>query len=298
MNRTCIFASYDANGIIQDYVVSYLKFLKEISNEILFISDCSFNDNELSKINPYISYSECNRHSEYDFGSYKRGLKYLLERDHGKILSDEVILCNDSCFCISSLLDIFSSMENRKCDVWSATMSVDPVEHLQSYFLVFKNNVINNKTILDYFLNVEKKSSFFEVVFSYETPLLILLKNLGYSTGAFAPPHAKNNPTMFPVDLLNNGLPLVKRKLFTDRKATKQSFFKLINKIKDISLSSYKDILKYYRVSFGFQIWFKYYFLEKMKPLTVEQFNSGIVRYRVFSIPVFFYKKKNNKDSK
>lgn len=298
MNRTCIFASYDANGIIQDYVVSYLKFLKEISNEIIFIADCSYADNELTKISPYITYSECMKHSEYDFGSYKRGLRYLLDRDNGEIVSDELILCNDSCFCISSLIDVFISMENRNCDVWSATKSIDPVEHLQSYFLVFKKNVINNKAILNYFLNVEKKDSFYDVVFSYETPLLSLLKKLDFSTDSFAAPHAVNNPTMFPVDLLNQGLPLVKRKLFTDRKATKQSFFKLISKIKDISFSSYKDILKYYRVSFGFQIWFKYYFLKKMKPFSVEQFDSGIVRYRVFAIPFFYKKRNSNMDNK
>lgn len=299
MNRTCIFASYDANGIIQDYVVSYLKFLKEISNEIIFIADCSYDDNELTKISPYITYSECMKHSEYDFGSYKKGLNYLLDRDHGVILADELILCNDSCFCISSLKNVFSAMEKCNCDAWSATRSIDPIDHLQSYFLVFKNKVINNKSILDYFLEVEKKDSFYDVVFSYETPLLSLIKKFGYSIGSYIPPHTLNNPTMFPVDLLNKGLPLVKRKLFTERKSTKQSFFKLINKIKSVSSTSYRDILKYYGVFCGFQIWFKYYFLKKMKPFSKEQFNSGIVRYRVFAIPVFFYKKKSvTKDNK
>lgn len=298
MNRICIFAAFDAHGIIHDYVLTYLKFLKEISNEIVFISDCSFAHKELAKIEPYVSHYECHKHSEYDFGSYKRGLKYLLSRGNGKITADEVILCNDSCFCINSLLNMFSTMDIRKCDLWAATMSKDPEEHIQSFFLVFKNNVINNNSVLNHFFTVEKKKNFFEVVYSYEIPLLKKLKELGFVVESFIPPKFESNPTMHPIELLKQGLPLVKRKIFIDKRAMKESFFDLGRIIKKLNLSSYRDILHYYGVMFFFQIWLKYYYLVNKKIFMVERFNSGIVRWRFLLIPIFYYKerKPRNKD--
>ena len=77
MNRTVIFAHYDSNECIRDYVVYYLKELKKFCTKIIFVSDGNIKQSEKEKILKICEYTECTKHKEYDFGSYKRGFLYL-----------------------------------------------------------------------------------------------------------------------------------------------------------------------------------------------------------------------------
>ena len=79
MKRLAIFAFYNEKCLINDYVVTYLKYLKEVSDNIIFVADNEPNVKELSKIYPLVSHIESYHHGEYDFGSYKIGFKYAKE---------------------------------------------------------------------------------------------------------------------------------------------------------------------------------------------------------------------------
>ena len=70
-NRTAVFAHYDENNQIQDYVVFYLKHLKKFVKDIIFVSDSPVEENELKKISKYVKHIIAYHHGEYDFGSYK-----------------------------------------------------------------------------------------------------------------------------------------------------------------------------------------------------------------------------------
>lgn len=297
MKRTCIFASYDKEGVINKYVVSFLKYIREISDEIIFVSDCNFPDSELKKIERLISYHCCEHHGEYDFGSYKKGLLYLLEKDNGQIASDELILCNDSCFCISNLSDLFNAMSKKKCDFWGATSSLCPSLHLQSFFLVIKNNVANSDVFLSYFKNVRKQSSVLEVINCYEVPFFSEMEKAGFVGASFLPP-VNDNPTFFPIHLIQQGLPLVKKKVFSEPDYSKQSLFKLGKEINQINQQMYLELLDYYKETNMLYIWFNRFFkrisdkFKKFKIIKIDYFSSGSVRYRFLGIPFFFKIKK------
>ena len=48
-NIVAIFAHYSANNKIDDYVIYYLKQLKKIAKDIIFVSDCNVKELELEK---------------------------------------------------------------------------------------------------------------------------------------------------------------------------------------------------------------------------------------------------------
>mgnify|MGYP003597746305 FL=1 len=48
--------------------MTYLKYLKEVSDNIIFVADNEPNVKELSKIYPLVSHIESYHHGEYDFG--------------------------------------------------------------------------------------------------------------------------------------------------------------------------------------------------------------------------------------
>src|SRR5574344_1215747 len=94
-NRIAIFAHFDKDNIIDDYVVYFLKALKSVSDKIIFVSANDLSDFEIKKVDNICEKIISEKHDEYDFGSYKRGFLYLLENN---IEPDELIFANDSCF--------------------------------------------------------------------------------------------------------------------------------------------------------------------------------------------------------
>ena len=50
MTKLAIFAHYDRGNEIQDYVIEYLKGLKEVAQDIIFVSDSNVKEEELEKI--------------------------------------------------------------------------------------------------------------------------------------------------------------------------------------------------------------------------------------------------------
>ena len=80
MRRAAVFAHYDKDNIIDDYVIYYLKALKELAHEIVFVSCKNLSDTEKSKLGGIADFIIAENHDEYDFGSYKRGYLYLKDR--------------------------------------------------------------------------------------------------------------------------------------------------------------------------------------------------------------------------
>ena len=48
--RACFFAHYDRDGIIDDYVVHYIKELKKVCNDIIFASVSNVSKEEQKKL--------------------------------------------------------------------------------------------------------------------------------------------------------------------------------------------------------------------------------------------------------
>ena len=80
--NTTIYAAYSENGTIPDYVVNYLRLLKEISPNIIYITDNPIKKKEISKLKPYVTHLIATRHQEYDWGSFKRGFNWLKKNNY------------------------------------------------------------------------------------------------------------------------------------------------------------------------------------------------------------------------
>ncbi|MBO6256736.1 hypothetical protein J6N69_01700, partial [bacterium] len=158
MKRAVIFAHYDKQNIIDDYVVYYLRALKEIADELVLVS-CNFVKNKQAVENIATKIID-DTHNEYDFGSYKRGYLYLKERLNE---FDELVFVNDSCYGpFYSLKEVFDQMDKKDCDFWGITKNnfgypknlssfFVKRSHIQSYFIILKKNIIISE-IFDNFM--------------------------------------------------------------------------------------------------------------------------------------------------
>ncbi len=180
--RLAIFASYSQSAIIQDYVIYYLKELSAVTDGIVFVMDNPVMPGEIDKISDYIIYAECKRHNEYDFGSYKRGFEYLRRNDLLKE-TDELIVCNDSCygplFPFSDLFHILNN-RNRKTDFWGISGNNAIKFHIQSFFYVFKKEVFNSRCFSEFLFSVKEECDARGVILHYEVELTETLRKRGF----------------------------------------------------------------------------------------------------------------------
>lgn len=211
--RVTIFAHYDKDDVIDDYVIRYLKALKKLSN-IIFVSDSDLPEVQLAKIKDIVMESCAKKHGEYDFGSYKRGCEIFYKQGlHHDV--DELIFVNDSCYVTACLENVFREMEARQAvDFWGMVENTNefPV-HIQSYFMVFHKAVMHHPSFIQFMKDVVKQDSKKEVIVHYEVGLTQLLMNVGFRKDSYMGTVFANNPVMSDMyfdALAVKGFPLLK----------------------------------------------------------------------------------------
>ena len=74
MTKCFIFAHYDKNNEIKEYIIDEINLLNQLG-DVLFISDCDFISN--LQMLPKVKYLQVSRHCLYDAHSYMCGFNYL-----------------------------------------------------------------------------------------------------------------------------------------------------------------------------------------------------------------------------
>lgn len=197
MKRLCVFAHYDKDNLIDDYVIYYLQALRKICKYLIFVSDCNLPEPEILKLSGLADYVLATKHGEYDFGSYKRG--FLLSLDEN-LDYNQLIFANDSCYGPFYPLDeIFSKMDKKNIDYWGMTqnsygVTKNPEDrykicpwmpHLQSYFLVFNSNVFKSEVFNHFIQKISKLELKTQIITEYEIGLSKLLKKAGFKRGVY-----------------------------------------------------------------------------------------------------------------
>lgn len=219
MKYLTIFSSFDPKHEIDTYIIHYLEELKKVS-DIIFSSDCTYNEKELQKIAPLCIDVIHKKHGEYDFGSYKKG--YIRASDLGILKNyDYLILANDSCYGpFSSLKDTVLTMENENHDFWGFTKNtIDIVPHIQSYFVALKAKVFLSEVFENFITTIEQQETTRQIVHIYEHGLTKKLSAAGFSyDSVFKEPDPKkfdNDPVKYWDSNIKKGYPFLKRQIFT-----------------------------------------------------------------------------------
>lgn len=199
--RLAIFAHFDKHHQIKKYVLHYLEQLKQVSDYIIFVSTSKLNDSECFNLSQFCSRVIVRENIGHDFYSYKVGINAIENLKE----VEQLILCNDSCFGpLFPLSDIFVQMTSKPADFWGMSANSRPQFHLQSYFLVFKYNVINSEIFNLFWNGVQTLKSKDQIVFDYEVGLSQKLIAVGFTAESFLPL----------IDYQIDHVDLFKRKLF------------------------------------------------------------------------------------
>lgn len=251
VRRICLFAGYDPQGLVDDYVVHFVTELARYC-DVYYLADCKLQPGELDKLSSVTKGAWAFRHGEYDFGSYSRLARDLVgwERIRGY---EELLLVNDSSYLLRSLKPVFDKMSGVACDWWGlqATKGISATRHvssnafeqkigmvtvvdsllseyekdecydflLGSYFLAFRKPVLHAGGVLEQLLNgVRKERNKKNIILRYEIGLTRQLLLAGHRPATFCDYLYPFHPiyTKYHFDLIAEGFPLFKRFLLTE----------------------------------------------------------------------------------
>ena len=225
--RVAIFASYNKDNRVADYVVYMLGELRKVVDAIVFVADNDLDKKQIQRIAPYIDHAICHRHGSYDFGSYRIGYQWALT--HGLLTdADELLMINDSCYGpVVPFEPIFSAMAGRTCDFWGLVDSNEGSHHIQSFFMAFRRQVFLSPIFSNFVNDFRKQEGgFWDYVDLYERRFTDVLESQGFVSDVYVKPDCEmvlaaslysgnGNMTLWPLTMLRLGMPLVKVKAMT-----------------------------------------------------------------------------------
>ncbi len=249
--NTAVYAAYSADGTVPDYVVSYLKKLKKIAPNIVYVTDNPIRCRDIAKLAPYVNQLIARRHGEYDWGSYKRGYNWL--RQHNALNKSQIlILANDSTLLAApSLKPVVEAAEGSGADIFGITANTDGIYHLQSYFLIIAPQVYAAPEFAAWLNAVKPEKDGLTVAYRYEVPFTNYLQNLGFTADTFIPDEdvaylPLNDKNCYPLTLLSqHHSPFLKMRAFTERLNVQEPRRLLFSWLKQHHPSAYKDLIRH-----------------------------------------------------
>lgn len=184
--QICLFSHYDKDALIEDYVVNYLNELRQLDIKIIFISTANdLKDKEINKIKKYCNVVIEKENIGLDFGAWASGIEYLNTQG---IKYNKLLLCNDSVyFPLYNPRTMFEKMDNLGYDVWGITDNYEKKYHLQSYFLVFNENIVNSKFWEDFWNNFKVYKHKERIINRYEVGISQKIIKNGFKLGSYCP---------------------------------------------------------------------------------------------------------------
>ena len=219
--RTAVFAGYSGDGRIPETDLEYLRGLREVCDNVVYVSNNPVFPDEADKLDGLVRAALFECHGEYDFGSYKRG--WLLAKEAGLLapsVCDEVVIANNSCYGpVFPFSRTFAAMSSRSCDFWGlSACRVLGRDHLQSFFLVFRRRILDGPELDSFLRSVTRQPSRGYIVMRYEFEITKRLADAGYSFDSLVPVsfHADKGvvPSRMPVTTMERyGFPILKAKV-------------------------------------------------------------------------------------
>jgi len=216
--RLALFSHYDKHGIIDPYVVHYIKEISKYSDLVFISTSPGLSVNKCESILPFVSQIILKENTGYDFGAWKTGLVFCEEILNN--YSNGIVLLNDSIYGpLFSLDNYFQAADNY--DVYAMTDSYDLKYHLQSFFVSFNKNALENANFKNFWNNFQIIKNKISLIFNneigfYSSLLADSTLKCGSQICSYKLNSRMNTSHFYWKHLLDGGVPFVKVELLRD----------------------------------------------------------------------------------
>ena len=205
----CVFCVFDAEGIIDEYVIYLLRELCRMHKETIVVCNGSVDEESLDKLNHYASDVIVRENVGFDATAYKYVLESIIGWNN-LVAYDELTLINDSCFGpIYPLRDVFNEMNQESPSVhfWGITgmcprrNSFTPdwgayfPYHIQSYFLVIRKEMLHNAHFRFFWDTMKTINTYHDAILVFEMRFTQYFNDAGFRSGVYVryPQHSSEN---------------------------------------------------------------------------------------------------------
>lgn len=230
--RLAIFAYYDADGAIDDYVFYLLEQTGRFCAKQIVVVNGTLApeaEKQLKRVAAHILYRP---NEGYDITAYREG--FLSEWESGAQY-DEVLFYNQTIFGPVCPLDaLFEEMAARDVDFWGLTRhkgapqaswneKVVILPHVQSFFFAVRGAMLHSPEFLRYWRELPRIESYWDAVEKHEIVFTAHFAALGYRWDTYVDTAALERFNDYPLmgcpePLLRAGCPFFKRKSFVERR--------------------------------------------------------------------------------
>lgn len=197
MKRLAIYVHHNPQGLVGDYILYCIKGLQEVVNEILFVVNGSISSDGRKKLEELGVDILVRENKGFDWSGWKAGIEYY---GYNKISQyDELLLTNNTYYGpIYPFSEMWKEMDKRDCDFWGINKHRETdfywlpdnpnskmLEHIQSYWLVFKKRILASKDFKNYWENVPVHQNFSEMVGLGETKLTDYFVSHGFKADTY-----------------------------------------------------------------------------------------------------------------
>ncbi len=212
----CLFAQFDRDGIIEDYVIHHLSALREAGVIVVLVTTASYlASDDIEKIAPHCAAIIERENIGLDFGSWRTAMLV-----YPQVLgSGTLLFANDSVYGpMSPLRPLLDRMAATDCDFWGITESLQIRSHHQSYFLGFHRRCLRSQVFGDYCNDIALLSDKGQIIQQYEVGMKERLTAGGLRGAVLVPMGARHeNPTLHRWrEILKAGAPYLKVQLLRE----------------------------------------------------------------------------------
>jgi len=182
--KVVVFAHYDPAGLVDDFVIYYLRALRDAGYAVVFISNSpDFGAASLQRVLPISALVLLRSNVGYDFGAFKDAIEALGELSR----FEQVVLANDSVY--GPLFDLGKILArcDASADIWGMTDNWASGYHLQSYFVLFRKPALICPMLKAFFRSVRPVQSKQWVIQRYEIGLTRAMQRAGLRCAALFP---------------------------------------------------------------------------------------------------------------
>ena len=228
LKRLAIYAFYDGEGQVSEYVAYKLERLKEHVERLVVVVNGKLQPEGQQTLERYADKLVRRENQGFDIWAFRAG---LIEGVGWEALAefDELLLLNATFFGpLYPFSELFDEMDGRAHDFWGITAFKGPVPngftfvgmipfHIQSYFMAFRKRVFTDKAFRDYWEALPPMGTYLDAVLKHEVMFTEFLNNLGFRHSVYCDPEKYKavNPGFDLIDLLvENRCPTLKRRAF------------------------------------------------------------------------------------
>jgi lipopolysaccharide biosynthesis protein len=134
MPDVCLFAHFDKNDKVDEYVYCYLSKIKALNFSIVFISASRLGPPDIDRLHVDCCDVILRENAGLDFASWSAGIA-----KHRDSITGRLLLANDSVYGpIGSLASAVDRLTSSPADLYGMVESIEITPHIQSWFLLLE----------------------------------------------------------------------------------------------------------------------------------------------------------------